>query len=499
MSDYTEYHSPLLLLKNFGIDPLDFDESSLSLLRKRLLLELELSKNQTLKVNSSVYTKNDILVLFASFEKTSKLNFHLIIERTPFLQNILSARSSNDIQKEPIDLKFDSEVEEIGFINFISPYLAFAVNRLSRKLIEKKKYDQIIYLLGARHLIKNEDIYFAFKKLTRHYQDFVQFAEDIENKVITLVQIWKLSFFRNPLYFQAAGLLGSEVPGLADEICRAVINLSVKFENVRRYYYLIYPGLKNAYTIVEDPELRDALIHNIDFFGSKLGLTGGVSSQFKRILLIIGIIVFIFLAYLSNSQQADLDKRALNYGKTHLEHFDLQEFAAHIRDSSFHPTPDSLEVIKIHKYVSSRAKFFPRLKSTVNADLKNRFMNFEEIEEEIRLYNRTDRMALFIFKTPTKVKSRFILPNQSTKFKVADFSEILVYTGDKWDFHSPWCYRYPIPSRADSASVYFNGYFTIVDEKDENLATKVYGTLPILKHYYLRENSDSLWLTHKEN
>lgn len=497
MKEYVKYQFPARVAQLFLGEDEELSSINLDQVKKRILLELQLSKNQTVELNSSIYTKNDILGLFASLENTSDLNFHLIIERTPFLHNILSAESSTDIKKEPIELAFDSEDEKQSFINFISPYLAFAINRISKKLIEEKKYDLFIHLIGCRKFIKSEDFHYTFKKLISHYREFVQFGWDVKKGLIKKIRTRDFLFFNDPSYFRAAGLLDDELPDLPDQMAYGVTQIVDNFENSSHRNKLFFNGLTNVLRIIENPSWRTHLNQNIAYFQSKLGVKGLFSKRTRRIIVAALIALFIFLAILSQSGGDTKSTPGNLLSVMRTERFDLMDYGTYLMDSTLRPKLDSAEIQLIHDFVSDTSILTPRIKTISSKGVLRGFKSRFTKQSTVQLENHTSRLALFIVKDRTTIQSIYVPPNHYSPVTVSGPSDVLVYTGQQWDFQSAWSYTYIIPEKSDTTSVYMTGAFLITTEKDQALLTKEYRLYSFMPTYLLMEDSDSLWFAHE--
>jgi hypothetical protein len=495
MAERIKYQFPARLVQHFLQDDEKISSSQLTKIKKRILLEIQLSANQIIEVNGSVYTKNDILHLFESLGNSTDLNYHLIVERTPFLRNILASTSSDELKKESIALAFETESEESDFIEFVSPYLAFAINRISAQLIKEQHYDHFIYLLSSRKWIKNDDFGYAYKKLISHYEEFIQFSRDIERRKITKIRARNLGFLKNPSYFRAAGLLDEYVPELPDDLANAVTQIAILFDNTPRRNRLFYEALRNLIKIIEDPEWRSITHQNIIYFGSRLGISSGFSIRFKRIF--IGSLIGLFIVIGILTRDAEAKKSASQIiAEWRVEQFDLEEYSAYILDSNLRPQPDSIEIWKIHNYVCDTAALTPKIRTYSNRRLPRDFSYLLGKRTIVNLTNETSRLALFILKGKSGIQSVYVPPDHYSPFVAKGPTEVLVYTGQQWDFQRPWSYCYTLPSTTDTTTVYMTGAMTYSNKKDQELLTKTYRILPVFKSYVLKENSDSLWLTH---
>jgi hypothetical protein len=110
------YLNPVSLLGTAFQAPLD--PRLIQRERKKLLAELELGDGETLNLNGSSFTKNQLLEYFGELEQERIVKYHLAISEDPTLLQFLQ---TGTIQK---DASFKEAViyTDPGFIEWLSPY-----------------------------------------------------------------------------------------------------------------------------------------------------------------------------------------------------------------------------------------------------------------------------------------------------------------------------------------------------------------------------------------
>jgi hypothetical protein len=126
-----QYISPFSLL---GIDVKEISQNpntlNVSVLKKRMLAEFELSKSVTIETPSGELSKNDVLVIFEQLQSPEILNYHLQIAQDAFLLEFLQYNAlEGGFTKNPI---YSNE----EFLVFISPYFANSYCSLVINILE---------------------------------------------------------------------------------------------------------------------------------------------------------------------------------------------------------------------------------------------------------------------------------------------------------------------------------------------------------------------------
>lgn len=130
MSKYSfpQYQSPLALLSKVGVltDGKNLDKNDLTLARKALLAEFDLSQKTTIRWEGREVSRDDVLKLFDAFQSDNLIEYHNAIQQDEVLERFVARH-----QVDPDDSFADNPIYETdGFKRFIGPYFgaAFAVN-----------------------------------------------------------------------------------------------------------------------------------------------------------------------------------------------------------------------------------------------------------------------------------------------------------------------------------------------------------------------------------
>ncbi|MEY4937105.1 MAG: hypothetical protein RIS64_3464 [Bacteroidota bacterium] len=119
-------------------------KSILSLAKKRLLAEIDLSPTQTVWVGSAEMTKNDVLKWFEALTQSGELRFHTLIARDSILLEFLEKQRLEAGAFFNWDL---TEKEDDHFISFVSPYYKTSFKKVLVDALEKQQAPLIDTLL----------------------------------------------------------------------------------------------------------------------------------------------------------------------------------------------------------------------------------------------------------------------------------------------------------------------------------------------------------------
>jgi hypothetical protein len=131
MSKYSfpRYQSPLALLSKLGVikEGTSLDKNDLTLARKALLAEFDLSQKTTIRWEGREVSRDDVLKLFDAFQSDNLIEYHNAIQQDEVLKRFVGQH-----QLDPDDPSFEDNpiYETEGFKRFIGPYFgaAFAAN-----------------------------------------------------------------------------------------------------------------------------------------------------------------------------------------------------------------------------------------------------------------------------------------------------------------------------------------------------------------------------------
>lgn len=131
-----QYRSPIAVLGHFLNANEKFSIITHTELRKRILAEFELTSEISLKINSSEYSKNDLLIALDDLKTDSNIEFHKRVAENPPLLELLETNKLS----QPLSFS-DPYFNDDGFIEVLSPYLATALgNYYAYYISNPKKY-----------------------------------------------------------------------------------------------------------------------------------------------------------------------------------------------------------------------------------------------------------------------------------------------------------------------------------------------------------------------
>ncbi|HEY9261602.1 hypothetical protein [Chitinophaga sp.] len=112
-----KYLNPLAFLTKMNGGPVDLrDNAALSLLRKKMLAEVELSDDKLLQFDEQLFSKNDLLQFFDRLPSSSELFYHEQITADPVLLHFLE---TGEMQRQLAD---QAIYKDSDFLLFIAPY-----------------------------------------------------------------------------------------------------------------------------------------------------------------------------------------------------------------------------------------------------------------------------------------------------------------------------------------------------------------------------------------
>ncbi|MEO7311707.1 MAG: hypothetical protein ABIX01_14985 [Chitinophagaceae bacterium] len=136
------YISPLLMLNLDG--KTSFDKKDLLLAKKKMLAELELSGGTTIDFKGKAFSKNDIVVFFDQLHQTEELAFHQAVAADTTLLHFLEGRGLlllHRFAQQPLYL-------QAAFIEWISPWFAFAFSKAAKECFKKSDTEGWNYLMS---------------------------------------------------------------------------------------------------------------------------------------------------------------------------------------------------------------------------------------------------------------------------------------------------------------------------------------------------------------
>jgi hypothetical protein len=143
-----QYISPFSLLEPLGVQELN--SGNISLAKKMLLAELELTGSNTISINSQELTKNDIILLIDGLQPKGSVNYHKVVAADVALRNFLE----KGVLEKGTRFKREVFFCDPEFIEWLSPYYFTSFSKLSAECISAK-LDEKWYSLLSNPLLMN--------------------------------------------------------------------------------------------------------------------------------------------------------------------------------------------------------------------------------------------------------------------------------------------------------------------------------------------------------
>ncbi len=174
-----KYISPYSLLQIESDTAID--KSVLSLARKKMLAELDLSENQTLMIGANEFTKNDVIVFFDELSKNTDFEVHQTIyqhkQLSSFLESGTLPNNITLIDKPLSDFNHD-------FIEYVSPYFSDIYNEKIKTAFAQKDNRSLTILLGLTpKFLKTTDLFTANSIIDLELSKLISLAKSMDYDV----------------------------------------------------------------------------------------------------------------------------------------------------------------------------------------------------------------------------------------------------------------------------------------------------------------------------
>jgi hypothetical protein len=272
-------------------------KSVLTLAKKRLLAEIDLSQTQTVWVGSIEMTKNDVLKWFEALTQSGELGFHAMIARDRVLLDFLEKQRLEAGAFFNWDL---TENEDDHFISFVSPYYKTSFNKVLVEALEKQQAPLIDTLLHYNPILMtgfDEDS--TWLKIQHYVKDKLERFEgvviDIKNKKNYTTDELKQYYDTDMLL--CLNHLPDSFQKLRDDYGVALINLS-GFSWNRSKYAFAQEVILIAQTLECSPRETHMIQERIKWYevnlpASAQNTSGGCASSGKSLLNIFFLLVFV--------------------------------------------------------------------------------------------------------------------------------------------------------------------------------------------------------------
>ncbi|MGO4288333.1 hypothetical protein [Chitinophaga sp. RAB17] len=219
-----KYLNPLTFLTKMNGGPVDLrDNAALSLLRKKMLAEAELSEDKLLKANGQLFSKNDLLQFFDQLQSSQELIYHQQIAADPALLHFLETGEMKGKIADHVLYKDPS------FLFFIAPYYEPLFTVAILNSLKNQDVRTMEYLFAGPLLLDG-----AYTTVS--YQRVLRYLGVMDNELKAVVDelnnggayIWKyLVRFANPTLIRQLNTLPEEFNKWRSDYGISMINLAL--------------------------------------------------------------------------------------------------------------------------------------------------------------------------------------------------------------------------------------------------------------------------------
>ncbi|HWV69525.1 hypothetical protein [Chitinophaga sp.] len=160
-----KYVNPVIFLEAVHGGPVDTgDTAALSLLRKKMLAELELSDDKQFKTGEWAFDKHQLLQFFDQLTAGDELFFHAQVAADPVLLHFLdTGEITGRFADNPV-------YENTAFLVFISPWYGPLFANAVIDSLKHQQLQQTIYLFANPWLMDGEHTTTSYRKIFRYMQ-----------------------------------------------------------------------------------------------------------------------------------------------------------------------------------------------------------------------------------------------------------------------------------------------------------------------------------------
>jgi hypothetical protein len=471
-----KYLNPLAFLAKMNGGPVDMrDSAALSLLRKKMMAELELSDDKLLKVGGQVLTRQDLLQFFDQLQNTQEGIYHQQIAQDPALLHFLETGEMKGPIADHVLYKDDA------FLLFMAPYYEplFTVAVLN----SLKQQD----LATTQHLFSGP-LLLDGAHITASYRQVLRYLKTADNELKAVVEElsegaayrWKyLAPMANPQLIKQLNILPQEFNKWRSDYGISMINLALAiytkdFKQGIKVLELAAQLHTSDYVqeriAVRKQELLDYRKNEwrrrplVDWLGS---LTGGIRpkqmTERAAGLLIIGTIVLVvislnFVKILHGTRRmGPVNKVArgellftnsytgpqMKLLVAQLEYSLSEKSASHLPNDT---TPAAtktgddvygagfMKLLEMNQHIPPSKLFMPK-SETDNSPAADDSTGFIDPlhRQHLRVYNRLEVPMVVLLQTPDTFYSSFITPHDSTFVPLqTTANRVYFYIGLRW-------------------------------------------------------------------
>jgi len=166
-----QYVSPFSFLP--VTDNTQLTRKELLLAKRRLMAEFELHGNSTIIIKNKTFSRNDVLQMFDTFEKSDDTAFHGLVASDAVLLQFLQdhfLRADQKFSLQPADLSPD-------FIQWLSPYFCHAFKICIAGTFKDKQFETMSTLAASTGFMEKTDRYNAWQPIEKQINSATAFIE----------------------------------------------------------------------------------------------------------------------------------------------------------------------------------------------------------------------------------------------------------------------------------------------------------------------------------
>lgn len=434
MTNYPTYRSPIRILKELGISTNNVDQRELKLERKRLFLEVQLSDQHTTTIGKQEYTKNDVIKLFEELEGVTHLDYHALISDHSALLNLLENNRVDDGKIKDHKIQFNTQEETKAFSEFLSPYLANAIDKLLSTAIREKNYLAIQRIQLYFRFLTSTDAHFAFRKFINFCQTLKLRLEELQNDQHIFLK-GESRYLAYAPFYNLVNYLDQYYPSLPDTVAQAVISFTIDSRNNLGRGKALVSISDQARKLNCSENLKSIISTNRDtFFASKEELSAGkiTTQELIRIivLVILGIYTLTKIFGSDDSIHSDTNDRLLKQleqikqnnnqsSPQRTSNFDFTELTFNELHSSFVRILENESYAINITYKKSKPGIFSRY-------------NAPETGTKHELRNQTNSDIIIAVWTDDHLNTFFVKRKQSIVLSSKETSRMFFYAGKDW-------------------------------------------------------------------
>jgi hypothetical protein len=462
-----KYVNPVSFLEAVHGGPVDTENAAaLSLLRKKMLAELELSDDKQFKVNQWTFNKHQLLQFFDQLTTGNELHYHAQIAADPVLLHFLE---TGEITGRFADSPF---YNENAFLKFISPYYEPLFTNAVLDSLKQRELQHTTDLFANPWLLDGEHTTTCYRRIFRYTQVLEEHLKTIIGKLRNgaFIRWQELSGWANITFVQQLNILPRGFHEFRSEYGICLINLGLAiyrkdFKNGLATLELV--GKLNTTAYVQEEKERWRL--KIKEYKKKMPLSQrvgylmgslrpkGISEEGTGTLVLI-----ISAIFLSRLFFALIEKKPLPETIIHQENFTNTRTYEPVKyllynlqtDSIYTPYrnvsktpitgddvygPDFMTALQkplfsnttdpaVLKMVEDRLKDRKR-EATISAPKANTVPR-----QSLHLYNRLIVPAIAMIQTPDTFYSCYIAPADSAYVPLQlAVNQLYVYVGQLWN------------------------------------------------------------------